>query len=1347
MSRDSSRNASRDSSRNVSRCSSRNSSRVRREHIDDVLEGARTILTSGKDALDLAPIPGLGLAAGAINELIGMVLKTKGNKKAQKELSDEIKVLSEKMIDISKKSAATIDDSEPTHREQARKEVKTSSELRKRVDDLVKILKDVTEEIGELSKHNVVVRFLRSNRDEEALKGFTERIRTARMNFMRAYQQLKTWSPHSYKQSIAKVCTSACDIIRNSPFHPSEEDEDTLRALPIAEASYQSVYTQSKTHYLDGTRVDILDELEKWAKADTEFAKTSVYILSGLAGTGKSTIACEMAKRLDKVKLLGASFFFIRGIEKLSTIHFVIPTIAFQLAKNIPELHHHIVDAVRAYVRSNETMQLEHQLDALLVEPLRALPSNHDPLVIIIDAVDECTQSGQDDVARLLYLLMKNIHQRSLPLRILLTTRPEIHIETPLYSTEFHNIARPFKLQDIPLDVVSMDIARYVEAELSKSRFKAELKAERPKIVAELTGKAAGLFIYASVACDFIFKSLRHKYSKHAVERLNQWLSETSTVSSMTKPLDMLYLNVLQQSFPESNYSNMIQDVLASVALLQDQVSPQTLESLTGIPVDDVMDIVSQMASVILPCDDTNIEIQPVHASFPQFLIDNARCTDPQFFINPLTHHQAFASKCLALLIKPGVLQMKQQVPVPAHVAYACLHWPAHMVSSQASNALLILLQEFLKRDLLLWFGALSVMGRLRSAAPALSSVQQWVQNITGLDVDKKIPTLLNDGYRFILEYIVPIEMDPMQIYISALPIMPTCLLQELYTPKYQHMPALQLITKRDSGWGPCLCVMEGHTFTVPSVKYSPDGHYIVTCSYDETLCTWQADSGTPLNIMRGHDSLVNAVDFCPDPHRPAEVVSVSQDKTLCIWDFASGAPLHSISPNEGYTCVAYSPDGKKIVAGSRDRGFKIWDAVTREQLLQADNISRTNSISFSPDGKLIVTAWRNIHIWNADTGDLVCTLEGHTREFRIAIFSPDGIRVVSGAYDRTLFIWDVKTGRCLRVLGENTSSVYAIAISPKGDIIASGGGDSTICLWDADSGELLNILKGHTSTVMSLCFSPNGHTLASASDDKTVCVWDIVGHSSGIRKAEEPLPAISCVELSSDGTIIATGSEDGSVSIWETQTGKQLHHIQLETKSDVWSLAILPDNQTVACATDEDDFISIWNISIKKLSKKPLGDGNSAYLVECSLDGQWIASVTESNIHLWCTSEGDLEHTIPMHSSEYEYGRSLAFSSDSKMLQCITNQKHYICDISTGTLLGTETTSWVPQTSEVQFREENGWIIAKTSGKKLAWIAGSKRGWEDNYTNATFRFHGKYYAVGSKIGQFTIIDLSKLED
>ncbi|KAK7687211.1 hypothetical protein QCA50_009716 [Cerrena zonata] len=1058
-----------------------------------------------------------------------------------------------------------------------------------------------------------------------------------------------------------------------------------------------------------------------------------------------------MAKRLDKAGCLGASFFFIRGIEKLSTIHFVVPTIAFQLANNIPELRRPIVEAVRAYVAFNETQQLEHQLDALLVKPFQSLPLDHSPVVIIIDAVDECTQSGQDEVAHFLYLLMKSVYGQSLPLRILLTTHPEIHIERPLTSVKFCQIAKPFKLQDVPLDTVNMDITRYVEVGLSRSPFKTELQAVQPNIVAELTGQSRGLFIYASVACNFIFGYLH--YSEDAVCRLNQWLSVTgAAVPAMTKPLDTLYLSVLNQGFPESilerpNYLRWIQEILASVALLQDQISPKTLESLIGMPVDVTMEIISQMASVILPCKDADMEICPVHASFPQFLIDKARCSNPQFFINPLTHHGVFASKCLTLLVSPGVLQMKQKYHVPAYVAYACQHWPTHIVSSQASSALLTLLQDFLKRDLLLWFGALSVMKRLRSAAPALSSVQQWVQNITDLDVDKQIPSLLNDGYRFILEYIVPIEIDPMQIYISALPMMPTCLLQELYTPHYQHLPAMQLLSKRDSGWGPCLSVIEGYKEHVTSVKYSPDGHYIVTGSLDGTVCTWHADSGTPLNIMRGHKHQVYAVDFYPDLHRPAEIVSVSCDNTLCIWDFASGAPLHSIPTNEESCCVAYSPDGKKIVAGSWNSGFKIWDAITTKLLVQADVSFGANRISFSPNGKLIVTTQEKmVHIWDAHIGNLMCSLEDHNGYMKCVTFFPDGRRVASGGGDQDVFIWDVETKTCLRQLVGHTDWIYAIAISPKGDLIASGSRDCTVCLWDAESGELVNILRGHTLFVISLCFSPNGHTLVSASGDTTVRIWDIVGPSSGMRKIEEYLSAITCVEFSSDMTIIATGSEDGLISIWETQTGKQLHYYALECHID--SLTISPDNQTLTCGIYAKSLSFIWNISTGKFRVKRIRNRKNIFIY--SPDRKWVASISFNILHIWVASNGILLWTVPISCGLIRY---FAFSCDSKLLKLLIDSNQMIIEVSTGRSVRDSDAfiyewEWESQTPRAQFLEKNGWIISKATGKKLAWTAGSKRGkLIPSTNNATYRFHGKCYATGSYTGQLTIIDLSKLED
>ncbi|KIM25141.1 hypothetical protein M408DRAFT_74796, partial [Serendipita vermifera MAFF 305830] len=124
--------------------------------------------------------------------------------------------------------------------------------------------------------------------------------------------------------------------------------------------------------------------------------------------------------------------------------------------------------------------------------------------------------------------------------------------------------------------------------------------------------------------------------------------------------------------------------------------------------------------------------------------------------------------------------------------------------------------------------------------------------------------------------------------------------------------------------------------------------------------------------VLSGHSLLVYCVAFSPDGTR---VVSGSGDKTLRLWDGVTGASIGD--PMKGHTeyvtCVAFSPDGTRVVSGSGDKTLRLWDGVT-----------------------------------GASIGD---PMEGHTEDVPCVAFSPDGTRVVSGSADKTLRLWDGVTG------------------------------------------------------------------------------------------------------------------------------------------------------------------------------------------------------------------------------------------------------------------------------------------------------------------------------------------------
>src|SRR5262245_61404203 len=110
-----------------------------------------------------------------------------------------------------------------------------------------------------------------------------------------------------------------------------------------------------------------------------------------------------------------------------------------------------------------------------------------------------------------------------------------------------------------------------------------------------------------------------------------------------------------------------------------------------------------------------------------------------------------------------------------------------------------------------------------------------------------------------------------------------------------------------------------------------------------------------------------------------------------------------------------------------------------------------------------------------------LCLVAAHkTNGFNSVAFSPDGRIIAAGSDDCTIKLWDAQTGQLLRSLEGHTNSVLSVAFSPDGQVLASGSYDNSVKLWAVASGQLLRSLEGHTNSVQSVAFSPDGQVLAS---------------------------------------------------------------------------------------------------------------------------------------------------------------------------------------------------------------------------------------------------------------------------
>ena len=177
------------------------------------------------------------------------------------------------------------------------------------------------------------------------------------------------------------------------------------------------------------THIPILTEISEWISQPT--SGNLVYLLYGIAGSGKSAVAQSVSQNCDERGVLAASFFFNCQDKDRSSTNKFVATIAYQLTISIPSLKDPILDTFR----QDDTilqMVMVNQFQKLIIQPLRSLPESDSSLVIVIDALDECTDSAH--VADLMALLSRSTSNLRLrfPLRIFITTCPKHHIRAAL---------------------------------------------------------------------------------------------------------------------------------------------------------------------------------------------------------------------------------------------------------------------------------------------------------------------------------------------------------------------------------------------------------------------------------------------------------------------------------------------------------------------------------------------------------------------------------------------------------------------------------------------------------------------------------------------------------------------------------------------------------------------------------------------------------------------------------------------------------------------------------------------------------------------------------------------------
>jgi hypothetical protein len=514
--------------------------------------------------------------------------------------------------------------------------------------------------------------------------------------------------------------------------------EDFIARLPNAQdAPFNSNTSQHDATCLANTRVDLLNRVYEWADGEGE---QYIFWLSGLAGTGKTTVARSVARWYHTKKRLGASFFFSRGSGDVGRAGRFVTSIAIQLARSVSGVRRHISNAIlqRPEIASQS---LRDQWQYLVLEPLSKL-KGPTIFVLVIDALDEC--EGSNNTQLIVQLLAMSGSLKNVRLRVFLTSRPEVPIQYGLGQVP-NAERRDFLLHKVSPLIIDHDIQLFLEYRLSLigKEDDQELGWPGAEVIQSLVRSASGLFIWAATACRFISEGL------FAEERL-QMLADGSDRDSIASPeqhLNQLYLTVLQKSVQSSytarelaKYYSIMRQILGSIVTLSSPLSVSSLGMLILVPEQRVTRMLKELHAILDIPKDHGQPLRLHHPSFRDFLFSKDRCNDENFWIDEKQAHATLASNCIQLMSRtlkqdicgmkaPGTLvadmgkDLVVQCIIP-ELEYACVNWIQHLAkgSKQFHNGDQVHL--FLTEHFLHWLEALGWLGKVSEGIHAISLLE-----------------------------------------------------------------------------------------------------------------------------------------------------------------------------------------------------------------------------------------------------------------------------------------------------------------------------------------------------------------------------------------------------------------------------------------------------------------------------------------------------------------------------------------------------------------------------------------------------------------------------------------------
>lgn len=314
-----------------------------------------------------------------------------------------------------------------------------------------------------------------------------------------------------------------------------------------------------------------------------------------------------------------------------------------------------------------------------------------------------------------------------------------------------------------------------------------------------------------------------------------------------------------------------------------------------------------------------------------------------------------------------------------------------------------------------------------------------------------------------------------------------------------------------------------GHTRPVVHLSFSDIteyGYFMISACKDGKPMLRQGDTGDWIGTFEGHKGAVWAATLNRDATRAA---TGAADFTAKVWNAVTGDEIHSFPHKHIVKCVEFTHDSNQLLTGSNEKLLRIYDLnqPDAEPGVLSGHSGSLRGCLWLPDGRKAVSASddKTIRVWDVHNKTEVNKLEFSAAVNDVELSVDE--KMITVAYSNKVAFWDISSFQLVKEF-EIVSQVNSASLHPNQQVFVCGGEDFKMYKFDFNSGNELESFKGHFGPVHCVRFSPDGELYASGSEDGTLRLWqNVVGQTYGLWKCIQPEDTVPAVNDGGDNNAL----------------------------------------------------------------------------------------------------------------------------------------------------------------------------------------------------------------------------------